>query len=49
MSPARTERQRKFMAAEFERAKEGKPTRTDMTQKQRHDFMSKVKRKGKGK
>ena len=44
--PAKTEKQRRFMAAEHERAAEGKPTKTDMTQKQRHDFMSK-KQKGK--
>jgi len=43
--PARSEKQRRFMAAEYERAKEGKSTKTDMTQKQRHDFMSKPKKK----
>lgn len=45
MSPAKTEKQRRFMAAEHERAAEGKSTKTDMTQEQRKDFMKKAKKK----
>jgi hypothetical protein len=45
--PAKSEKQRKFFAAEHERVAEGKsPAKTKgMSQKQRHDFM----KKGKGK
>ena len=45
MSPAKTERQRRFIAAEHERVKEGKEPRATkgMTQKQREDFMKKGK------
>ena len=45
MSPAKTERQRKFMAAEHERVAEGKAPRgtKGMTQKQREDFMHRSK------
>lgn len=45
--PAKSEKQRRFFAAEHERVAEGKaPTATKgMTQAQRHDFMSKPKKK----
>ena len=39
--PARTEKQRKFMGAELERKREGKKTRTGMTERQLEDFASK--------
>ena len=44
--PAKTEKQRRFMAAEHERVAEGKAPRSTkgMTQKQREDFMGKVKK-----
>jgi hypothetical protein len=43
--PARTEKQRRLMAAEHERVAEGKAPRftKGMTQAQRHDFMKRVK------
>jgi hypothetical protein len=43
--PAKTERQRKFFAAEHERVKEGKQPRSTkgMTQKEREHFMKKKK------
>lgn len=49
MSPAKTEKQRRFFAAEHERVAEGKKPRgtKGMSQSQRHDFMSKAKKKGK--
>jgi hypothetical protein len=39
--PARTEKQRKFMGAELQRKREGKKTRTDMSEKQLEEFASK--------
>jgi hypothetical protein len=39
--PAKTEKQRRFMGAELERKREGKKTRTDMTEQQLEDFASK--------
>jgi hypothetical protein len=39
--PARTDKQRRFMGAELERKREGKRTRTDMTEGQLEDFASK--------
>ena len=39
--PARTEKQRKFMGAELERKREGKKTKTGMTEKQLEDFATK--------
>lgn len=39
--PAKSERQRRFMGAELERKREGKKTRTDMTEKQLEEFASK--------
>lgn len=43
--PAKTERQRRFMAAEHERVAAGAAPRATkgMTQKQREDFMTKKK------
>lgn len=42
--PAKSEKQRRFMASEHERAAKGQSTKTDMTQKQREDFMRKKKK-----
>jgi hypothetical protein len=42
--PAKSEKQRKFMGAELERKREGKKTKTDMTEKQLEDFASKDKK-----
>ena len=39
--PARSEKQRKFMGAELERKREGKPTKTGMSEKQLQDFAAK--------
>jgi hypothetical protein len=39
--PAKTEKQRKFMGAELERKREGKKTKTGMSEKQLEDFASK--------
>jgi hypothetical protein len=47
--PARTEKQRRFMGAELERKREGKPTKTDMTEKQLEDLASKDRTKDKKK
>ena len=41
--PARSEKQRRFMGAELERKREGKKTRTGMTEQQLEDFASKPK------
>lgn len=43
--PAKTEKQRRFMGAELERKREGKKTKTDMTEKQLEDFASKDTKK----
>ena len=45
--PARTEKQRKFMGAELQRKREGKKTRTDMTESELEDFASKPDKKDK--
>lgn len=52
--PAVSEKQRRYMAAEYERAQKGEKTQTGMSSSQLHDFMHKppggfasVKRKGK--
>jgi hypothetical protein len=46
--PARSEKQRRMMGADLQRAREGKPTRTGMSPKQLEDFAKKpVKKKGK--
>jgi hypothetical protein len=39
--PAKSEKQRKFMGAELERKREGKKTKTGMSEKQLEDFASK--------
>lgn len=45
MSPAKTERQRKFFGAELARKRAGRKTRTEMTEKQLEEFARKKKRK----
>jgi len=39
--PAKTEKQRKFMGAELQRKREGKKTRTDMSEKELEKYASK--------
>ena len=39
--PARSEKQRKFMGAELQRKREGKKTKTGMSEKQLEDYASK--------
>jgi hypothetical protein len=39
--PAKTEKQRRFMAAELVRKKQGQKTRTGMSEKQLRDFAKK--------
>jgi hypothetical protein len=39
--PAKTEKQRRFMGAELQRKREGKKTRTDMSEKELEKFASK--------
>jgi hypothetical protein len=39
--PAKSEKQRKFMGAELERKREGKKTKTEMSEKQLEDYASK--------
>jgi hypothetical protein len=39
--PAKTEKQRKFMGAELQRKREGKKTRTGMSESQLEEFASK--------
>lgn len=46
--PARTEKQRRFMGAELERKREGKTTKTDMSEKELEEFASKPTRKSDG-
>lgn len=41
--PARSEKQRRFMAADRERAREGKATRTGMSEEQLGDYVHKPK------
>jgi hypothetical protein len=43
--PAKTEKQRKFMAAELERKREGKKTRTGMSEKELEKMASKPTKK----
>lgn len=45
--PSKSEKQRKFMGAELERAREGKKTETGMSKRQLEDFAKKPVRKGK--
>jgi hypothetical protein len=41
--PAKSEKQRKFMGAELQRKREGKKTKTDMSEKELEKFASKKK------
>lgn len=43
--PARSEKQRRFMGAELERKRSGKPTRTGMSEKQLGEFAAKRKKR----
>ena len=43
--PAKTEKQRKFMGAELERKREGKETKTGMSEKELEKYASKDKKK----
>ena len=43
--PAKSEKQRKFMGAELQRKREGKKTRTDMSEKELERYASKPKKK----
>lgn len=47
--PARSEKQRRFMAADRERAREGKKTKTGMTEEQLGDYVHKPKSYSKSK
>ena len=44
MMPSRTEKQRRFMAAELDRKREGKKTRTGMSESDLKDFAKKTKK-----
>jgi hypothetical protein len=46
--PARSEKQRRFMGAELERKREGKKTKTGMSEEQLEDFASKDTKEKKG-
>jgi hypothetical protein len=43
--PAKTEKQRKFMAAELQRKRAGKKTKTGMSEKQLEEFAEKREKK----
>jgi len=43
--PAKSEKQRKFMGAELQRKREGKKTKTKMSEKQLEEFAKKKKKK----
>jgi hypothetical protein len=43
--PATTEKQRRFMGAELERKREGKKTRTDMSEKELEKMANKDEKK----
>ena len=43
--PAKTEKQRKFMGAELQRKREGKETKTDMSEKELEKYASKPGKK----
>ena len=45
MSPAKSEKQRRFMGAELARKRAGKKTKTDMSEKQLSDFAHKPRKK----
>lgn len=42
--PAKTEKQRRFMGAELQRKRDGKKTKTDMTEKELKEYASKDKK-----
>lgn len=42
--PAKSEKQRRFMAAELRRKRQGRPTATGMSEDQLRDFVKKRKR-----
>ncbi|TAJ99950.1 MAG: DUF3008 domain-containing protein [Chloroflexota bacterium] len=44
--PAKTEKQRKFMGAELQRKREGKKTKTDLSEKELEKYASRSDRKG---
>jgi hypothetical protein len=46
--PAKSEKQRKFMGAELQRKREGKKTRTDMSEKELEKYASKSDKKKNG-
>lgn len=43
--PSTSKRQQRFMGAELERKREGKPTKTRMTEKQLREYASKRRKK----
>ena len=43
--PAKSEKQRKFFGAELQRKREGKKTKTKMSEKQLEEFAKKKKKK----
>ena len=43
--PAKTEKQRKFMGAELQRKREGKKTKTGMSEKELEEFARKKRKK----
>ena len=45
--PAKSKKQQRFMGAELQRKREGKKTKTGMTEKQLHEYASKKGKKGK--
>lgn len=45
--PAKSEKQRKFMGAELQRKREGKKTRTDMSERELEKYASKPDKKKK--
>lgn len=45
--PAKSEKQRKFMGAELARKREGKKTKTGMSETKLREFAKKTKTKGK--
>lgn len=45
--PAKSEAQRRMMGADLARKRAGKPTKTNMSEKQLEDFAKKPRKKGK--
>ena len=45
--PSKTKKQQRFMGAELERKREGKETKTDMSEAQLKDFAEKPKKSSK--